>query len=230
MARWVGDCRRTTILLLAAARRRYAAWLEGEVRRLYLERAFDILVLPSDTFFYVRALPAAAHRLGIPVVVVQKETTVSEATMETFSREIRSEAPFISDFMTVCSARQREFWERAGATPDCVDVTGQPRFDIYASSAPTHHSAPRRVLFLSYALDAYVPGTGRGQGLRTWEPLRDATESPWSSSLAQGDVTSSSSVTHSRIAAVSLSASPPSRAPPGSAASRSPARTPTPAG
>ena len=32
-------------------------------------------------------------------------------------------------------------------------------------------------LFLSYALDAYVPGAGRGKGLRTWEPLRDATES-----------------------------------------------------
>ena len=61
--------------LSAAARRRYAAWLDGEVRRLYLERAFDVIVLPSDTFFYVRTLPAAAHRLGLPVVVVQKETT-----------------------------------------------------------------------------------------------------------------------------------------------------------
>ena len=32
------------------------------------------------------------------------------------------------------------------------------------------------MLFLTYALDAYVPGAGRGKGLRTWEPLRDATE------------------------------------------------------
>ena len=177
---------------LAAARRRYAVWLEGEVRRLYLERAFDVIVLPSDTFFYVRALPAAAHRLGLPVVVVQKETTVSEATMETFSAEIASEAPFIADWMTVCSQRQREFWVRAGADDDRVDVTGQPRFDVYASSPRRPGSARRRVLFLSYALDAYVPGTGRGKGLRTWEPLRDATEfGLWSTARALGRAMSS---------------------------------------
>jgi hypothetical protein len=161
---------------IAAARDRYAAWLTREVERLYLERAFDVLILPSDAFFYVRALPTAAHRLGLPVVVVQKETTVSQATMETFSREVGAEAPFISDFMTVCSERQREFWTRAGADAERIEVTGQPRFDVYASAAPARRSSPLRVLFLTYALDAYVPGAGRGKGLRTWEPLRDETE------------------------------------------------------
>src|SRR5579859_6927940 len=62
---------------LAHAQARYAAWLAREVQRLYLEKPFDVIVLPSDTFFYVRTLPAAAHRLGLPVVVVQKETTIS---------------------------------------------------------------------------------------------------------------------------------------------------------
>jgi hypothetical protein len=161
---------------IAVARGRYAAWLAREVRRLYLEWRFDVVVLPSDAFFYVRMFPVAAHRLGIPVVVVQKETTVSQATMETFTREVEVEAPFLSDFMTVCSERQREFWTRAGADPDRVEVTGQPRFDIYASSAKAHRSSLQRVLFLTYALDAYVPGAGRGKGLRTWKPLRDATE------------------------------------------------------
>jgi hypothetical protein len=162
---------------IAVARDRYTAWLAREIQRLYLEWAFDVLVLPSDTFFYVRTIPDATHRLGLPVVVVQKETTVSRSTMEQFSKEIGTEAPFISDFMTVCSERQREFWMRAGADHDRIDVTGQPRFDIYASSARTPRSGRPRILFLSYALDAYVPGAGRGQGLLTWEPLRDATES-----------------------------------------------------
>ncbi len=160
----------------AGSRARYAAWLAREVRTLYLEWPFDVIVLPSDAFFYVRTLPLAAHRLGIPVVVVQKETTVSQATMETFSAEVAREAPFVSDFMTVCSERQREFWTRAGADPDRIEVTGQPRFDIYASSAPATHGSPDRVLFLTYALDAYVPGAGRGAGLHTWEQLREATE------------------------------------------------------
>ena len=71
---------------------------------------------------------------GMPVVVVQKETTMSQATMETFSTEVGAAAPFISDFMTVCSERQREFWIRAGPTCDRIEMTGQPRFDVYASS------------------------------------------------------------------------------------------------
>ena len=161
---------------LLAARGRYAAWLAREVRRLYLEWAFDVMVLPSDTFFYVRHLPVAVHRLGLPVVVVQKETTVSQPTMDVFSREVGVEAPFVSDFMTVCSERQREFWIRAGTDSDRIEITGQPRFDVYASKSTTGPSPHRRVLFLTYALDAYEPGVGRGKGLRTWQPLRDATE------------------------------------------------------
>jgi hypothetical protein len=161
---------------LARARGRYAAWLERDLHRLYLERAFDVLVLPSDTFFYVRALPAAAHRLGLPVVVVQKETTISQATMDMFSKEVAAAAPFVSDFMTVCSQRQREFWTRAGSSPDLIEITGQPRFDLYASRTHRPPSPRKRVLFLTYALDAYVPGAGRGDGSSTWESLRSETE------------------------------------------------------
>jgi hypothetical protein len=158
------------------ARARYAAWLEREVQTLYLERAFDVVVLPSDVFFYVRTLPAAAHRLGIPTVVVQKETTISNATMELFSREIGDEAPFVSDLMTVCSERQREFWKRSGADVERIEVTGQPRFDMYAVAAAGSPPSTRHVLFLSYALDAYVVEDGYDRGQRTWEPMRQATE------------------------------------------------------
>jgi hypothetical protein len=161
---------------VAAARMRYAHWLRREVEHLYLERAFDVILLPSDTFFYVRSLPAAAHSLGIPVVVMQKETTISVHTMDEHSQEMRVEAPFVADWMTVCSERHREFWMRAGADGDLVEVTGQPRFDIYASRRSQPPSARRQVLFLTNELDAYVPGVGQGMGLRTWEPLRDATE------------------------------------------------------
>ena len=96
--------------------------------------------------------------------------------MHVFSEEVKAQAPFVSDYMTVCSERQKAFWVRAGARAERIEVTGQPRFDIYASRRVSVSSSRRRVLFLSYALDAYVPGAGRGKGLRTWEPLRDATE------------------------------------------------------
>jgi hypothetical protein len=157
-------------------RRRYAAWLADELRRLYLEQAFDVIVLPSDTFFYVRSLPDAAHALGIPVVVVQKETTVATGTMQVHSANIGAAAPFIADFMTVCSERHREFWLRAGADRSLIEVTGQPRFDIYAGQGRRQPSSRRRVLFLSYALDAYVPRVGDRPRPATWRQLRDETE------------------------------------------------------
>jgi hypothetical protein len=173
-----------------AARVRYAMWLRREVERLYLERAFDLILLPSDTFFYVRSLPAAAHALGCPVVVMQKETTISVSTMEIHSQEMRREAPFVADWMTVCSERHREFWIRAGANGDLVEVTGQPRFDIYASRRSRSPSAQKRqVLFLTNELDAYVPGVGQGMGLHTWEPLRDATETALFDAVRQGSCT-----------------------------------------
>ncbi|MEO8899527.1 MAG: hypothetical protein ABI352_12195 [Candidatus Dormibacter sp.] len=161
---------------LAPARRRYAAWLADEVRRLYLERSFDVIVLPTDTLFYVRSLPDAAHALGIPVVVVQKETTISAATMESHSALMRATAPFAADLMTVCSERHREFWLRTGAVGELLVVTGQPRFDIYAAPRLREQRRRQRVLFLTYQLDAYVPGAGSGKGWRTWEPLRGAIE------------------------------------------------------
>jgi hypothetical protein len=161
---------------LERARRRYAAWLVDEVRRLYLEQAFDVIVLPSDTFFYVRSLPDAAHALGIPVVVVQKETTVSVGTMQVHSADMRAAAPFISDFMTVCSERHMEFWLRAGAEPSLIQVTGQPRFDMYAVQTSRPPTPRPRVLLLSYALDAYVPRVGRAPRPSTWQQLRDETE------------------------------------------------------
>jgi hypothetical protein len=157
-------------------RRRYAEWLRREVVRLYLEDAFDVFVVPSDTFFYVRALPQATHALGIPVVVVQKETTISVDTMESHSQAIGSQASFISDLMTVCSERHREFWLRAGADGSRIVVTGQPRFDVYAKVDEHPRREPPEVLFLTYELDAYVPGVGHGAGLRTWERLRTETE------------------------------------------------------
>jgi len=161
---------------LEPARRRYAAWLSDEVRRMYLEQAFDVIILPSDTFFYVRSLPSAAHAINIPVVVVQKETTVSVGTMQDHSADMRTAAPFISDFMTVCSERHMEFWLRAGATRNLIQVTGQPRFDIYSAQTSRPPSARPRVVMLSYALDAYAPKSEREAGRSTWKQLRDETE------------------------------------------------------
>lgn len=161
---------------LEDARRRYAEILREILEDRFTRAPFDAIVLPSDTFFYVRAAPDVAHTLGVPLVVVQKETTISEYTMRVHSESVRQYAPPLADRMTVCSERQQEFWLRAGTDPATIAVTGQPRFDYYlqpaAWPAPAHDGPT--ALFLSYSVDAYHPD--EGGSANPWESLHRQTE------------------------------------------------------
>jgi hypothetical protein len=162
----------------AAGRERYAARLQRLMDDEFAAGPFDVVVLPSDLFFYVRDLPTACERLGVPVVVVQKETTLSPATIEQLAGSIARHAPFQSTAMTVCSERQRSFWLRAGAPPERLTVTGQPRFDAYGAPLPPRPAARApRVLFFSYFLHAYHPtGASGTRGAPAWERLHRETE------------------------------------------------------
>jgi hypothetical protein len=164
---------------LDPARRRYAAILREILEDRFTRAPFDAIVMPSDTFFYVRAVPAIAHTLGVPFLVVQKETTISELTMREHAEVVARYAPPVADHMTVCSERHKQFWLRTGADPAKVEVTGQPRFDLYLQpnrsqvAAQSSGDGPT-VLFLSYAADAYHPDEGMGGS--AWELLHRQTE------------------------------------------------------
>jgi hypothetical protein len=164
---------------LDGARRCYAAILREILEDRFARAPFDAVVMPSDTFFYVRAAPAAAHALGVPFLVAQKETTISEAAMREHAEEIRRFAPPLADRMMVCSERHKRFWVRAGGDESRIVVTGQPRFDFYDAPATWPTDVPfgdvgNTVLFLSYAVDAYFPGEGAGTD--AWNALRLETE------------------------------------------------------
>jgi hypothetical protein len=164
---------------LEGARRRYAAILREILEDRFARAPFDAVLMPSDTFFYVRAAPAAAHALGVPLLVAQKETTISTHDMREHGEELRRCAPPLADLMTVCSERHKHYWLRAGGTEDRIVVTGQPRFDFYCEPAQWPSDVPfgsdgHTVLFLSYAVDAYYPGE-RG-ATAAWDDLRLQTE------------------------------------------------------
>lgn len=164
---------------LEPERREWSRRLARLLEEQFSAREFDAFVSPSDVFFYVRAAPAACHRLGAPFFVAQKETTISPETMESHAKRVRRYAPPIADRMTVCSERHRQFWLRAGAAPEAVEVTGQPRFDYYAGlgdqriEAGFGHGGPV-VLFFSYQVDAYHPSEGAGTPV--WAELHRQTE------------------------------------------------------
>ncbi len=164
---------------LERARRRYAAILREILEDRFARAAFDAVLLPSDTFFYVRAVPAVAHALGVPLLVAQKETTISAHDMREHGEELRRCAPPLADLMTVCSERHKHYWLRAGGVEGRIVVTGQPRFDYYFDRARWPSDVPfagdgHTVLFLSYQIDAYYPGE-RG-GTAAWHELRLQTE------------------------------------------------------
>jgi hypothetical protein len=175
---------------LEDSRRRYAAILREILEDCFTASPFDAVVMPSDTFFYVRSAPAVAHALGVPFLVAQKETTISEYTMREHAEKIRRFAPPLADRMTVCSERHKRFWVRAGGAGERIVVTGQPRFDFYRRPSEWPNDVPfgdegPSVLFLSYAADAYHPEDGRGAGvwgalhLQTEQGLHELARSGW---------------------------------------------------
>lgn len=165
---------------LERARGRWRAVLREILEDRFTSAPFDAIVVPSDTFFYVRGVPAVAHALGVPFLVAQKETTIAEYTLREHAEQVRRFAPPQADRMTVCSQRHKRFWLRAGASEETVVVTGQPRFDFYSHPPrPPEGLLPGRddepvALFLSFATDAYHPDEGRGEP--TWAALREQTE------------------------------------------------------
>ena len=163
----------------ADARRRYADRLADLLEDLWRDRAFDAFVAPSDSFFYLREAPAACHRLGVPFLVVQKETTIAPWNMEKGSAELRRHAPLVADHMTVCSERHKDYWARAGARPEDMTVTGQPRFDFYAEQRreelPYGCDGPI-ILFFTYLPDFYHPVMVTSGGKGVWSDLLKRTE------------------------------------------------------
>ncbi|HEY8584264.1 MAG TPA: hypothetical protein VIL49_15010, partial [Capillimicrobium sp.] len=181
----------------AAARDRYAAIAREQVAELYAEYRFDALLIPSDTFFWVRALVTACQGLGLPVVCLQKEAVIPPGWLEGPAREWGQISPFIADHMLVSSEHHRTFWLNGGVAADIVEVTGQPRFDIYRrperrrSWAEVGVDVPAgrpTILFLTYDANAYLPIIDR-TGLAPWAQMRAETEAVLLELAAAGEAT-----------------------------------------
>lgn len=180
---------------LAPQREAYRKVARSVMLGLYLTFPFDALVLPSDTFFYLRDVIELVREWGIPTVVVQKESGVSAKSLAHHASDLRRWFPFSGDLMTVCSQKSKDFWVAAGTRPDQVQIPGQPRFDVYHTGGESADLAalgvgirPGRpvLLFLSYDLDAYAEERARGESHRPWQQLHDETEQVLLSLAAAG--------------------------------------------
>lgn len=137
----------------------------------------SILILPTDAIFYFRPYIREFRNLGVPTFVLQKETTISPITMDLHADEVKKWVPPISDFMTVCSERQREFWERAGGEPQLIEITGQPRFDFYSQRFSSEAGSGKpKLLYLSFDDIAYLPDDLGFSSGRSWCEFRREVE------------------------------------------------------
>ena len=175
---------------MATAWARYEPLVDRFVDWVVAAYGPNVFVAPSDVFFYLRPAIIRLRGLGIPTVVVQKETTISPMVMELHATDVGRSTPFMSDLMTVCSDRHRDFWLRAGAPPELVRVTGQPRFDVYRTNraTPGAHGRPR-LLYLSYEDVAYLPADLGGADESSWRELRRETEEVLSAASTDWHIT-----------------------------------------
>ena len=135
----------------------------------------NVVVLPSDSIFYLRPVIEQIRNLGVRVAVVQKETTISPMTLARHAATIRRFVPFMCDVTTVCSQRHRLFQIECGTPDDLIVVTGQPRFDTYQAPAVRRRRSATglpHLLYLSYDDRAYLPLDSDC----SWQDLRRQTE------------------------------------------------------
>lgn len=148
---------------------------------LYKIFQFDVFIIPSDTYFYIRDVIDACEDLKIPVIVIQKELGVSKYSLENHASQIFETFPVKCTWMTTCSEESKKFWIKAGGESDKISVIGQPRFDYYfrdnSSETCLLNNEPdkTKILFLSYDLDAYSEDRTTGKISEPWKKLHEDT-------------------------------------------------------
>ena len=131
----------------------------------------DILILPSDNYYWVREFIKLC--LGkIPVIVVDKEGLISPYDFNAESDRIKKFAPPISDFYYVWSMRQKDYWIKAGLDEKKILVTGQPRSDLLFEENKTKTQKNKKQLtFFTYDDDAYIPPRFVKEGF-SWKKMK----------------------------------------------------------
>lgn len=163
---------------------RFFARIYSRIILFILRKKYRIncIVTPSDFFYWLREFIVLAKEKSIPTVVLDKEGTISPHSYKHHSLNVREKCPFISDRIIVWSARQRQFWLRAGVDEERIKVIGQPRSDLlYLLEKGNLNIFPDNskplVVFFSYALSAYIPTANLKEDKLSWQRLRQESHS-----------------------------------------------------
>lgn len=144
---------------------------------------FEMIIMPSDSFWWVREFLEVARDHGVTRVVLDKEGTISPYSFEKHSAQIREKFPFMSDNLLVWSERQKQFWIKSGAPEECIKIVGQPRSDFFfqknrwlSREALKLNEFRKHVLYFTFDIDAYInvfPAEEIEREGYSWLPLRN---------------------------------------------------------
>lgn len=150
---------------------------------LYSIYPFELVVMPSDSFWWIREFLEVVRENGIKRIVIDKEGTISPYSFKVHSEQIREKFPLMSDYILVWSERQKNFWIKAGATEGAIKVVGQPRSDFFfqqyrwrTRKSLEVEDYKKLILFFTFDVDAYInlfPYEERHREGYTWLTLRN---------------------------------------------------------
>ena len=139
---------------LNAVKKRYRKYCKRLFQILNLFCGIDILITPSDSFFWIREFIKVANECGVCTIVADKEGMISPGNYTTGPRRIREYYPPLARYFFVWSERQKKFWMNAGVPEERVYVTGSLRTDTYIN---LHEFEERNsIFFFDFDDDAYL--------------------------------------------------------------------------
>lgn len=149
-------------------RARYRSFLRPVMARLRDELDVVAVVGANVTYFAERELGGACEDIGLPFLVIHKESIRSPRQREWFTRAYRERTgAFLGRAVAVYNRSERDSQREAGIVTDAA-VVGAPRVD--AAHAIRRHRADSRRRGDAVVLFAIDPGAG------TWTPFDDELE------------------------------------------------------
>jgi hypothetical protein len=164
------------------ARRRYRDFLALVVRRMREELGLAGFIGANITYYAERELAAACEEIGLPFLVLHKESIRSPRQRELFTLAYRERTgPFAGRSVAVYNLDERDSQVAAGIVGDAT-VVGAPRVDVLHArrrSAPplSGVDAPIVLFDVDPGAGTWTPFDGeRETGAPRWEELARATE------------------------------------------------------
>jgi len=143
---------------------------------------FEYLLMPSDSFYWIREFVLLAKEQKVSTIILDKEGTISPFHFKNESLRLKKNVPILSEYAFVWSKRQKEYLEKKGMSPKKVMVLGQARSDLFhlkhtnfLKDVIGNANLPL-IVFFSYEDDAYIhPSKQSSQNPLSWKGMKKET-------------------------------------------------------